>query len=156
MGEHEAAVAALNKALALVPGRPAAREAHRVLGEVLEMQGRAEAAARHYRSVLDIYPLDTKALERLGALRVAEARYQEALPLYRRLVEATPFVAQAHLHLGMTLYRLGRLAEALPVVERALELAPDLEEARNLQARVREALASSANPTAASRKATPF
>ncbi len=156
MGEHEAAVAALGEALALAPGRRVAREAHRVLGEVLEKQGRAEAAARHYRSALDIHPLDAKALERLGGLHLAEARHQEALPLYRRLVEATPFVAQAHLHLGMTLYRLGRLAEALPVVERALELAPDLEEARNLQARVHEALASPVNPGAVSRGATSF
>ena len=156
MEEHDAAVAALGEALALAPGRRVAREAHRVLGEVLEKQGRAEAAARHYRSALDIYPLDAKALERLGGLHLAEARHQEALPLYRRLVEATPFVAQAHLHLAMTLYRRGRLAEALPVVERALELAPDLEEARNLQARVHEALASSANPGAVSHEATPF
>ena len=156
MEEHDAAVAALGEALALAPGRRVAREAHRVLGEVLQKQGRAEAAARHYRSALDIYPLDAKALERLGGLHLAEARHQEALPLYRRLVEATPFVAQAHLHLAMTLYRRGRLAEALPVVERALELAPDLEEARNLQARVHEALASSANPGAVSHEATPF
>ncbi len=156
MEEYEAAVAALGEALALAPGRRVAREAHRVLGEVLEKQGRAEAAARHYRSALDIHPLEARVLERLGGLHIAEARYQEALPLYRRLVEATPFVARAHLHLGMTLYRLGRLAEALPVVERALELAPDLEEARNLQAWIHEAPASSADPGRVSREATPF
>lgn len=156
MEEHDAAAASLNKALALAPSRPVARRAHRVLGQVLERQGRAEAAAGHYRSALDINPLDAEALDRLGALRLAKARYPDALPLYRRLVKATPFVAQAHVRLGLTLYHLGRLVEALPTVERALELAPDLEEARKLQARVREALASTPALAPVLREATLF
>ena len=152
MEEPEAAVAALEAALALDPSRPVAREAHRVLGEVLERQGVMEAAASHYERALDIYPLDAEALERLGRLRFGQARYRDALPLYRRLVEVTPFVAGAHLQLGLTLHRLGRLPEALPVIERALSLDPGLETARHLRAQVRKALAvSSASPSAAPR-----
>ena len=123
MEEHDAATAALEEALALGPSRPVAREAHRVLGEVLEKRGRFEAAARHYRHALDIDPLDAEALERLGGLRLREGRYADALPLYRRLVDATPFAAQAHVQLGATLHHLGRLDEALPVIARARELA---------------------------------
>ncbi len=108
--KFEAAEAALDKAFSLAPSRPVAREAHRVMGQVREKQGRTEDAARHYRSALDIDPLDAEALERLAALRFADARFEDALPLYRRLVKVWPFVAEAHLRLGMTLHRLGRPA----------------------------------------------
>ena len=146
MEEHDAATAALEEALALGPRRPVAREAHRLLGEVLEKRGRIEAAARHYRHALDIDPLDAEALERLGGLRLREGRYADALPLYRRLVDATPFAAQAHVQLGATLHHLGRLDEALPAVARARELAPGLEAARELEARISEAIAAAAAP----------
>ena len=153
MGEYESAVAILEDALALAPSRPVALEAHRVLGEIFDGQGRTEAAARHWQGALDIYPLDAETLERLGDLRLRQERYEEALPLYSRLVEATPFVPQAHLHLGVILYRLGQLSEALSAVDRALELAPRLGAAMALRARVLEALAASNAPTAVSREA---
>ena len=152
MQEYGAAAAALDEAFALAPSRPVAREAHRVLGEVRERQGRTGDAVRHYQGALDIYPLDAEALERLAGLHLREARHREALPLYRRLVKATPFVARAHLQLGRTLHRLGRFAEALPALDRALELAPGLEAARDLRERVREALAA---PPAASAPSAP-
>ena len=154
MDEYETAAAVLEEALALAPSRPIARDAHRALGEVFEKQGRFEAAARHWRSALDIHPLDATALEHLAGLRLRQARYEDALPLYRRLVEATPFVAQAHVNLGVALYRTGRLPESLLALERALELAPGLEAARNLRSRVREAQAASATPGAAARQAS--
>ena len=154
MDEYEIAAAVLEEALALTPSRPIARDAHRALGEVFEKQGRFEAAARHWRSVLDIHPLDATALEHLAGLRLRQARYENALPLYRRLVEVTPFVAQAHVNLGVALYRTGRLPESVLALERALELAPGLEAARNLRSRVREAQAASATPGAAARQAS--
>ena len=153
MDEYETAATVLEEALALAPSRPVARDAHRALGEIFEQQGRPEAAARHWRSALDIHPLDATALERLAGLRLRQARYGDALPLYRRLVEVTPFVAQAHVNLGVTLYRTGRLPEALLALDHALELAPGLEEARDLRAQVLEAQAASATPGAAARQA---
>ena len=154
MEEYKTAATVLEEALALAPSRPVARDAHRALGEVLEKQGRFEAAARHWRSALDIHPLDAKALDRLAGLRLREARYADALPLYRRLVEATPFVARAHVHLGVTLYRSGRLPEALLALDHALELAPGLELARDLRTQVLEAQAVSTTPGAAARQAS--
>ncbi len=154
MDKYETAATVLEEALALAPSRPVARDAHLALGEVFEKQGRFEAAARHWRSALDIHPLDATALERLAELRLREARYEAAVPLYRRLVEATPFVAQAHVSLGEALYRTGQFPESLLALERALELAPDLEAARDLQSRVFEAqAAASASPTADARQA---
>ena len=154
MEEYETAATVLEEALALAPSRPVARDAHRALGEVFEKQGRFEAAARHWRSALDIHPLDATALEHFAGLRLRQARYEDALPLYRRLVEVTPFVAQAHVNLGVALYRTGRLPESLLALERALELAPGLEAARNLRSRVREAQAASAAPGTAARQAS--
>ena len=140
--QFEAAEAALDKAFSLAPSRPIAREAHRVMGQVREKQGRTEEAAWHYQSALDIYPLDAEALEPLAAIRFADARFEDASVLYRRLVKVRPFVAQAHLRFGMTLHGLGRYSDALAALGRALELAPGSEEARELRDRVREALRS--------------
>ncbi len=154
MGEYETAATVLEEALALAPSRPVALEAHRVMGEIFEEQAHPEAAARHWRSVLDIRPLDATALNHLAGFRLREARHGDALLLYRRLVETTPFVAQAHVNLGMALYRTGRLSESLLALERALELAPGLETARDLQARVLEEQTASATPWIAARQAS--
>ena len=134
---YEEAEASLDKAFSLAPSRPIAREAHRIMGQVREKQGRPADAARHYGSALDIDPLDAEALEPLAAIRFADARFADALALYRRLVKVRPFVAQAHLRLGMTLHRLGRYSDALAAVGRALELAPGLEEALKARAGIR-------------------
>ena len=155
MEEYETAATVLEEALALAPSRPVARDAHLALGEIFEKRGRPDAAARHWRSALDIHPLDATALERLAGLRLRQERYEGALPLYRRLVEVTPFVAQAHVNLGVALYRTGRLPEALLALDRALELAPGLEGARDLRSRVIEAQVASATPRAAARQAAP-
>ena len=154
MGEYETAATVLEEALALTPSRPIARDAYRTLAEVFEKQGRFEAAARHWRSALDIHPLDATALERLADFHLRQARYEDALPLYHRLVEATPFVAQAHVNLGTALYRTGRLPESLLALDRALELAPGLEAARDLRSQVFEAQAASA-PGAAAAQVSP-
>ncbi len=139
MDEYETAAKALKQAFALATSRPVEREAHRVLGEVREKQGRVDEAAAHYESALDIYPFDAEALERLARLHVREKRYRAALPLYRQLVKVAPFVAETHLELGMILYHLARHSDASRAVERALELAPGLERARRLEERMREA-----------------
>ncbi len=134
---YEEAEAALDKAFSLAPSRPIAREAHRIMGQVREKQGRTADATRHYGSALDIDPLDAEALEPLAAIRFADARFEDALALYRRLVKVRPFVAQAHLRLGMTLHRLDRYSDALAALGRALELAPGLEEALKARAGIR-------------------
>ena len=139
MEEYETAAEALNGALTLAPSRAVAREAHRVLGEVREGQGRSEEAAAQYRKALDIHPFDAEALQRLAGLHVREKRYRAALPLKQRLVKVTPFAAETHFELAVTLYRLARHSDGLRAVERALELAPGLEQARRLRELIREA-----------------
>lgn len=138
MREYGPAATVIREALALTRSRPVAREAHRILGEVREKQGRSEDAVRHYQGALNIYPFDAEALRRLAALRFRQNSYLAALPLHLQLVKVTPFVAEAHLQLGMTLYHLDRHSDALPAVERALKLAPGLEPARRLQQRIHE------------------
>ena len=150
-GEYEAAEAALDKAFALSPSRPVAREAHRVMGKVREKQGRTEDAARHYQNALDIYSLDAAALERLAALRFDQERYLEARALYRSLAKATPFVARAHFQLGVTLRHMGHFSEALPALKRALALVAESGSAGILEERIREMLASSADSAGRSR-----
>ncbi len=89
-GEQRPASAALEAALAASPNRPTARQAHRLMGEILEARAQPDRAADHYRSALAIYHLDADALERLAAIHFQARRYEKALPLYRRLAEVAP------------------------------------------------------------------
>ena len=89
-GEHRPAIAALEAALAASPNRATARQAHRLMGEILEARAQPDKAADHYRSALAIYPLDADALERLAAIHFQAGHYEKALPLYRRLARVTP------------------------------------------------------------------
>ena len=105
-GEHRPATAALEAALAASTNRATARQAHRLMGEILEAQAQPAKAADHYRSALAIYPLDADALERLAALHFQAGRYEKALPLYRRLAEVTPCNSENVPRLSDTMARL--------------------------------------------------
>ena len=116
-GSYVAARDALNEALRLARSRGTTRQAHRVLGEVLEAQGNLAGAATQYRRALGFHALDAEALEGLARLHFQAGRYEEALPLYRRLVQVTPHVEAARWGLAETLQRVARDPEAAVVLE---------------------------------------
>ena len=111
LGEHRQAIAMLETVFAANPNRPLTRQAHRLLGKILESQGLPAKAEDHYLSALTINPLDADALKRLAAIHMEAGRYEEALPLYRTLAEVTPCDAVNVSRLTDTLARLGQSDE---------------------------------------------
>ena len=111
LGEHRQAIAMLEIVFAANPNRPLTRQAHRLMGKILESQGQPARAEDHYRSALAINPLDADALKRLAAIHYEAGHYEEALPLYRTLAEVTPCDAENVSRLTDTLARLGQSDE---------------------------------------------
>ena len=123
-GEHDAALRAVRQALPLARSSPMRRQAHRLMGEVLEARGDSATAAIHYRAALDRYPLDAEALERLAAIRFRERRHEDARPLYRRLLLARPHDAEVRADVAENLRRLGRHADAADLIRRTTGAGP--------------------------------
>ena len=111
LGKRQQAIVALEAALTANPNRPLTRQAHRLMGEILEALGQMPKAADHYRSALAIYSLDADALARLAAIHFESGSYEKALPLYGRLADATPCNPENLLRLAETLARLRRSEE---------------------------------------------
>ncbi len=103
LGRYDAAVAALERALALGLNPPQVRPVRVLLG---------------------------RSLDRAARSRFAEQRYREALELFRRLVTLDDRNAPAHANVGVSLLRLGRPDDARRSFERALALEPELTSAR--------------------------
>lgn len=106
--------------------------AHRELGAALERQGKAEAAAAHYRQAVQAKPDDAQAHQKLARHYAQRQQWPEAIEATRRYIGAfeswpaakRPNLAAAHEELGLMLLAQNRPAEALQAFERARHLDP--------------------------------
>ncbi len=116
----------IERALAAAPaGRETdlAAELHFYLGQAHERSGRMAPAAQHFRTVLDLRPDDSQAMNYLGYMWAENGLHlDEALVLITRAVEIDPDNGSYLDSLGWVQYRLGRLQDARVNLERAAEL----------------------------------
>ena len=120
LGEHETAVAAYQRALAL--GRQPALE--RRIGDSLLLLGRFEEAISHYRQAIAIDPGDDDARVGAGAALVELGRASDALAYLEEAVESQPnprYLA----HFADALWQQGDHAAALDALSTAVRVAPD-------------------------------
>ena len=99
--------------------------AHVNLGLLALAEGRAEDAAAHYRTALDVGDHFLPAYVNLADLYRAQGRDAEGEPLLRRALAIAPEDPEVHHALGLLLVRVGRRDEALTHLERAATLAPE-------------------------------
>jgi len=104
---------------------------HFNLAFVLDRQGRAEAAAWHYREVLRIKPGHDSAHNNLGLALEKLGQTEEAIRHYSAALQINPDFEKAHNNLGLALEKLGRTEEAAAHFRDALRLKPDYENAHN-------------------------
>ncbi len=103
----------------------------KVLGTILQWQGRGEEAVESLQKAASLLPRDAEtyynlgiALEKQGQLPIAEASY-------RRALEINPHFAVAFCNLGIVLQKQGRLSEAEACYRRTLEIQPDFDDGYN-------------------------
>lgn len=89
---HEAVIAAVQKALDLVPGFP---KALFFQAEVQRARARFAKAAMSYRAVLETFPEDRTTLQRLALVLWEDEKPEEALAVLEKLLAIDPAIPQA-------------------------------------------------------------
>jgi adenylate cyclase len=128
---HEAAVTAVERAVALNPNLTSFRFAYTYI-----LAGEATRAAELLQKHMRLDPFyEPNAPMALGFAYHMLARYGEALPLLRDAVSRAPDMAHGRYVLAMTYARLGKLDEARTEVAYALRLEPWYRISQSLTAR---------------------
>jgi tetratricopeptide (TPR) repeat protein len=128
LGRPEAALASLERALALRPQLPTAWCER---GRVLRLLRRLEPALASYERAIAMHPMLAEALNGRGNVLQELGRHGAALESYERALAINPQMADAYNNRGGALQRLGRHAEAVGSLEQALALKPHFPEAFN-------------------------
>jgi adenylate cyclase len=129
--QHEAAVAAVERATALNPNLTSFRFAYTYI-----LAGEAARAAQLLEIHMRLDPFyEPNAPMALGFAYNMLARYGEALPLLQEAVSRAPDMAHGRYTLATTYARLGKLEEARTEVEYALRLEPWYRISQSLTAR---------------------
>ncbi len=95
----------------------------------LQLDGRADEAARLYRAVLAREPLNPDANHLLGLIAHKRDEPEQAAALIEKAIAAKPDFAPFHHNVAGVYRALGRLAEAEAAYRRAIALEPDYGEA---------------------------
>lgn len=121
-GRMKQAEAAGRKLLASHPSDP---HVLRLLGDILQRTGRAQAALEPFEKALKLEPGYVDAHLGLGNALYQLGRFEEAVGCYRQALALKPDFVEASHNLASTLRALGRFAEAVSQFERTRELKPD-------------------------------
>jgi tetratricopeptide (TPR) repeat protein len=100
-GNHQAARASLDNALALAPDLP---RAHYFYALTLKSAGRYDQAIERFSRTLETFPRDRVVLNQLGRVLFLLRRHAEAIAAFRRTLAVDPEDLQAHYNL-MLCYR---------------------------------------------------
>jgi tetratricopeptide (TPR) repeat protein len=121
-GNHQAALAASDRALEMDPGQANAyyhrANAYRALGQT-------ENAQRDLDQALALDPTHARAYAGRGLLYHNANAFEEALEDYDRALELDPWATDVYLNRGGTYATLGELDAALQDYDRALQLEPE-------------------------------
>jgi protein O-GlcNAc transferase len=111
--------------------------AFRLLGRLLEREGRTDEAVGYYERAIALMPENTVTYIYLGALHARSGRLSQAEALYARATQcAAGDLDEAWLNLGGVQLDLGRVADAEASFRRALQINPAYEDAREALARI--------------------
>jgi tetratricopeptide (TPR) repeat protein len=121
-GDHDAAIQALKRALAI---DPQVREANATLGLLYFKQGRLPEAESPLRTELTAHPDDVHTAHLLATVLDLEGKQEEAVSLLRAAVKARPGWANVRYLLGKILLAQGHAADAVEQLEAAARLSPE-------------------------------
>jgi choline-sulfatase len=116
-GDHDAAIRAGKRAVALDPESPTAVLN---LAAIFKGAGELDAAATGFERVLRLDPENIKALLNLGEIHEAKGDREKAFEAYQRAVAAAPRLARGWISLGAAALELNRLSVAEEALKQAV------------------------------------
>ncbi len=122
LGQHDAALDALEVAVALAPTEPLPAC---LLGGVLARSNRLAEAEAALRRAWDLDPADTRLANDLAAVLMRMHRHAEARAILLTLADQSHDAASVLCNLATATACVGLQAEAVALAERAIVLAPD-------------------------------
>ncbi|MEQ8763030.1 MAG: tetratricopeptide repeat protein [Planctomycetota bacterium] len=100
------------------------KELLRIEALVASAEGAGEENARILRDIIEIDPLDGRAILELGRYYQAQGENEQAIIYYERAADLEDFAAEAKERHGKLLAREGKYAEAVPYLQAAQSRAP--------------------------------
>jgi tetratricopeptide (TPR) repeat protein len=105
--------------------------AHNNLGNILQFQGKIDAAVSHFYQAINKDPNFFEAYNNLGNALLLQGKADEAVFYYSRSLELNPANARIHYNLATVLQSQGRSEEAVKHYIEALRFKPDFVDARS-------------------------
>ena len=122
-GNHDQALAELNKAVKIDPDVP---EYHNNLGTVFRKTGLPAKAEQEFREAIRLNPDFMEAHNNLGNVLKDQGLYREAIDEFRRCIELKPDSAEVFTNLGIVYRKADLIREAIDAFKQAIELNPAL------------------------------
>jgi tetratricopeptide (TPR) repeat protein len=123
-GQLAAGAEQLEQFVAQMPAHLSVGAARRTLGTAYVILGKYDAAAAHFRKLLELDPNSREVRLRLGEVSAMQNRNNEAIRHFQFVVERWPHDTEAMRKLGAALAGAGQVEAAAAVLERAVGVAP--------------------------------
>jgi tetratricopeptide (TPR) repeat protein len=121
--DWEKAIAACKNALEIAPNTA---DAYKILGNILNLQGRKAEALGVYAKALTINPNSATIYANLGSFYAEQKTWQKALEYYQQAVILDPQFAGAYRNLAQIWEELGKTEQALECLCQAVNLEPEI------------------------------
>lgn len=105
---------------------PQAAEAYKLLGKVLQQQGKVTDSMGFYAKALTLQPHYPEVYSNLGSLYAKKQQWEDAVAYYQKAIEQDPSFAMAYFNLAKVWKRLGDHEREQNCLTAALRLQPDL------------------------------
>ncbi|PZO13577.1 MAG: hypothetical protein DCF25_15890 [Leptolyngbya foveolarum] len=126
--QWDKAIAACQKALKIAPETA---PAYRLLGNVLQRQGKLTDAMGFYAEALSLQPGSPEIYSNLGSLYARKQSWQQAIAYFQKAIDKDASFAIAYLNLAKVWKQLGKSDQELTCLQTALKLQPDLGSAQS-------------------------
>ena len=143
--EWDKAIAACKKALKIAPKTA---PAYKLLGNVLQRQGKLTDAMGFYAEALSLQPGSPEIYSNLGSLYARKQVWQQAIAYFQKAIDKDASFAIAYINLAKVWKQLGKPDLELTCLQTALKLQPDLGTARS-HYRVGQSLEAAEKPAGA-------
>ncbi|MGC1305932.1 MAG: tetratricopeptide repeat protein [Phormidesmis sp.] len=143
--QWEKATGACKKALRLAPKTA---QAYKLLGNILQRQGKLTDAMGFYAKALTLQPNAAEIYSNLGSLYARKQVWDSAIAYYQKAIEKDPGFAIAYANLAKVWKQLGHTDKETDCLQTALKLQPEMGTAQS-HYRVGQALEAADQPEAA-------